>query len=314
MTERVDQGKGTFSRSGVGRDPVSARYTTYGLSAWIEPFRIQHTALSLNQGFMPRSNKIGVFEQPERIAGMDDSMRRRLQACGAWCGIGAIVTLLIGFWVVAGFLPLHGPTMHSETIAKIYQEHPLRIRFGMVILMFGSMLFTPFGAALADQISEFEKKTGPLSILVMFGAYSFSIFGFYSGIWYIVTAFRPERSAELTLIFSDSAWLQFVGGASLGVPLFASVAVVAFADTRQRPLYPRWIAWVTTFVLLTAIPSSQLVFFFREGPFAWNGVIGFWLPAVDLGLWLALMVHVMLRAAKAEGLQRDPAVDAPIAS
>lgn len=253
-------------------------------------------------------------QQSEGKAIMDDSMRRRLQVLGAWSGVGAIGAILVGFWAVAGFLPLHAPTMDAEAIAGIYQEHSLRIRLGMVILMFGSMLFTPFGAALSDQISEFEKRTGPLSILVMFGAYSFSIFGFYSGIWYLVTAFRPERGAALTLIFSDSAWLQFVGGAALGVPLFASVAIVAFADTRPRPLYPRWIAWVTTFVLLTAIPSSQLVFFFREGPLAWNGLIGFWLPAVDLGIWLTLMAYVMLRAAKAGGAQPSRALDAQIAA
>lgn len=203
---------------------------------------------------------------------MNDPMRRRLQVFGAWSGIGALAMISAGFWFVAGFFPLHDPGMDAEGIAKIYQEHPIRIRFGMVILMFSGVLFTTFGAGLADQISQFEKRTGPLSIFAMLGAYSFSIFVFYSAIWYLVTAFRIERGAELILIFNDAAWLQFVGGASLVVPLFVSVAIVAFADMRPKPLYPRWMGWVSIYVVLTAVPSATFVFFFRSGPFAWNGL------------------------------------------
>lgn len=228
---------------------------------------------------------------------MNTLLRRRMQIFGAWSGIGGLFVVTVGILAIAQFLPLHEPTFDAETIAAIYQDTPVRIRFGMIALMFGAMLFLPFAAALADQISQFEGRTGPISILAGLGGFSLGMFGFYSAIWYLILAFRPERSPELSLLLSDAAWLQLVGGASLCLPLFLAVAIVAFSDKRHAPLFPRWFGWASVFFVLSAIPSSQLVFFFRSGPLAWDGVIGFWLPTAELVTWFFLVAYLMTCAA-----------------
>jgi hypothetical protein len=196
--------------------------------------------------------------------------------------------------------------MDAETIANIYRSHPVRMRFGFVVAMFGIMLFIPFGAALASQISRFEKRVGMLSISAAFGSFSLSMFGFYSAIWWLVTAFRPERDPEITLTLSDSAWLQFVGGASLCLPLFVAVAVVAFTGGGSTALYPRWLGWLTTLIILMIIPCSQMAFFFYSGPGAWNGLLPFWVANSDLTVWLIAMVYVMVRAARTADAQDTP--------
>lgn len=233
---------------------------------------------------------------------MNIPLRQGIQIFGAWSGVSGLFLAMVGVWAFAGFFPLHEPESNANTIAAIYRDHPVTIRFGMVILMFGAMLFLPFAAVLADQISDFEKRTGPLAILAALGGFSLGMFGFYAGIWYLILSFRPERSAELSQLLNDGAWLQLVGGASLCSPLFLAVAIVALADKRPAPLFPRWAGWATLFVLLSAVPSSQLIFFFRSGPLAWNGAIGFWLPTVELTAWLVLMACLMTRAARSSSI------------
>jgi hypothetical protein len=123
------------------------------------------------------------------------------------------------------------------------------------------------------------------------------MFAFYAAIWWLVTAFRPDRNPELTQAFNDSAWLQFVGAASLCVPLFVCPTIVAFADRSATPLYPRYIGWVTVLVTFSAVPCSQFAFYFHTGPGAWNGIISFWIPFVDIAAWFFMMAFVMIKAA-----------------
>jgi hypothetical protein len=209
-----------------------------------------------------------------------------------------MIVVFIGFFGVAGFLPLHSPSMDAVTIADIYRDHPVRIRFGFVIVMFGVMLLLPFGAALSQQISRFEKRFGFLSIAAALGSYALAMFAFYAAIWWLVTAFRPTRNPELTQAFNDSAWLQFVGAASLCVPLFVCPAIAAFADGSPDPLYPRYVGWFTALVTFSAVPCSQFAFYFHTGPGAWNGIVSFWIPFVDIAAWFAMMAYVMIKAAR----------------
>lgn len=55
--------------------------------------------------------------------------------------------------------------------------------------------------------------------------------------------------------------------------------------------YSLWVA-----VLLPA----SMILFFKSGPFAWTGVIGFWIPAVVFGTWYLVMTPLLLRAIKQE--------------
>ncbi len=43
-----------------------------------------------------------------------------------------------------------------------------------------------------------------------------------------------------------------------------------------------------------------MIIFFKSGPFAWTGIIGFWIPAAVFGIWHIVMTVVLLRAIREE--------------
>jgi hypothetical protein len=35
---------------------------------------------------------------------------------------------------------------------------------------------------------------------------------------------------------------------------------------------------------------------FKSGPFAWNGLVGFWCPALGFSVWITALAFALLRA------------------
>ena len=59
---------------------------------------------------------------------------------------------------------------------------------------------------------------------------------------------------------------------------------------------------------------SCLLTFFKTGPFAWNGLLSFWVAAGAFGAWFLVMTPLMVRAAaRVEDENRAPAVPEPAA-
>ena len=70
--------------------------------------------------------------------------------------------------------------------------------------------------------------------------------------------------------------------------------MVALADTSENPVFPRWFGYQSIMTFLLLVPD-QMLFFFKTGPFAWNGLLGFWIPLTALGSWFITIFILMRR-------------------
>jgi hypothetical protein len=75
-------------------------------------------------------------------------------------------------------------------------------------------------------------------------------------------------------------------------------------DRSARQVFPRWVGYANLWVPLTFVPAL-MPFFFKTGPFAWQGLLVFYLGLATLGAWVVIMVWALLRAVREQATSSD---------
>ncbi len=213
----------------------------------------------------------------------------------AWSGLAFALLVLAGGVLFSGFLPPPTPSLTLAEVANIYRGSPDMIRIGMVLMMLGAALFIPFTALMTKFIIRIEGGVGVISVMQIMGGYSNMILFFYPSMWWLTAGFRPERDPELISLIHDAGWLQFQGAMFPFLFMMGSVAIAALVDDAERPVFPRWVGFFNLLAMLMFLPD-QMIFFFKSGPFAWNGLFPWWIPAFTFFGWIFVMFAVLRRA------------------
>lgn len=227
---------------------------------------------------------------------------RKMNTFGGWCGMLYLPSVAFGWFVLGGYWPLHEPTAPEAQIVDFYQDGLLLKRIGLIILMWSSICLMIFASAVSTHLSRIEGRSGPLSYMMLIGGYAGAMVGFYPGLWWLTAAYRPDRSPELIYLLNEVGWLQLVGGVSLVMTMYIAVTVASFIDKREHPTFPRWSGYFSCWVLVMFIPG-QLLFQFYDGPFAWDGLLAFWVPGGLYFTWFTLIGYLVVKASGREKQQ-----------
>jgi hypothetical protein len=219
-----------------------------------------------------------------------------MQRLCAWSGVVGVL-FFFGAFVVALFIPPPGPSMTQQEVVSMYLEHATLIRVGGVLMMTSGMFIAPFVGAISVQMRRIEQGTPILSYAQLSIGSVFILFFILPAILFLVTAFRPDRSPELTYLMNDFSWILVI---MVWPPAFMQNIVVGLAiinDKSPKPIFPRWFAFFCFWGALLYVPGS-LVPFFKTGPFAWNGIFAFWIPGGVFTFWYFIMAALLLKAVK----------------
>lgn len=239
-------------------------------------------------------------------------MEAKVQRVLIWSGPAMVVLWVGAFVMIARYIPPHDPGKTAEEILRIYQANPGSIKIGMVISMMGSALLVPFAVAISGQLKRIDGGRALADVQMVSCALLSLEFITPIGVW-MAAAFRFDaRSADDTQLLNDLGWILFMTVIwSLWVQLLAIGAAI-LVDRRAEPIMPRWLGYLNLWVAVLIIPAG-LVLFFKSGPFAWNGVVGFFVPLTAFVIWTACMtltVHKNLNRQIAEGT--EPGETAPV--
>lgn len=229
-------------------------------------------------------------------------MNAPLQKACAWSGFVCIVTFFLGFWVIAGFIPPPSPKASPAEIAELFRDDTTQIRIGMIIAMYSASLIAVWSAGMLCQLRRIEGRS-PAFSYAQFGLGAvLSLEFIYLIMFWQVAAFRNDRSADSILLLNDMAWIPFVGLTSTGVMQFLIIGITMLRDRRDGPIFPRWAGYFNIWVGFMVMPGSLCVFF-KDGPFAWTGLLAWYLPLTAFSLFMLVNSGLLLKAIKHQELE-----------
>jgi hypothetical protein len=228
-------------------------------------------------------------------------MNATAQRACAWSGIVCLVVFFLGFWVIAGFIPPPSPKDSARQIAELFQRDQTRIRLGMIVSVFASALLASWAAAITVQMRRMEGRNSVLAFTNLAVGALFVLEFIISLVLWQAATFRP-RSPEIVQLLNDIAWMLFVCIASTPILQALVMGVAVLGDKRARPIFPRWAGYFDFWVALLFLPGSITVFF-QDGPFAWNGLLTWYLPLTVFTIWIIANTVLTLRAITREELE-----------
>ena len=212
------------------------------------------------------------------------------------------VLFSLGFLILSGFFPPPSPSLSAMEVAEFYRTNNLSIKIGMSLAFTGACCTLPLVVAIstvmnkADQDGWFLTATQAVSGTVALFLFILPYF------FWLLAAFRPDRNPEITQIFNDIGWIMLTTPVAPFMIQLSCICLCALKDKRPRPFLPRWASYLGLWVAIGAVPGIFIPLY-HDGPFAWNGLLSFWLPLGVIVFWGGLLTLHFLGL----GFKRDSA-------
>lgn len=226
-------------------------------------------------------------------------MNKKAQLICLWCAPVMGIFVAVGWWLLAKFVPPPLPSATAVEIAEMFRANTNGIRVGMVLLMVGAGFFMPFIAVISAQINRIEGSTPVLTYTQLLGGVINVAIITASAMLWSTAAFRPERDPELIQLLNDASWLMTVMTFPPILIQAGAIGVAILSDKSAVPVFPRWLGYLNFWLMLLSLPGGVVVFF-KSGPFAWNGLLAFWLPFSVFSIWFNAMFIMLLKAIKSQ--------------
>jgi hypothetical protein len=222
-------------------------------------------------------------------------MEAKVQRALVWSGPAMVVLWVGSFVAVAGFIPPSPPGDTATAVVRLYTNHTNAIKLGMVIAMAGSALLVPWAIAISGQLKRIDGAKALADVQMVSCALLSLEFITPIGVWMAASFRADDRTPDVTQALHDLGWILFVTVIwSLWVQLIA-IGVAILIDRTDEPVLPRWVGYLNLWVAALISPAG-IVLFFKHGPFAWNGVVGIYIPLAGFCAWIAATTYAVHRA------------------
>lgn len=220
-------------------------------------------------------------------------MNQKVLNVAALGGPLALVVTLAG-WLLAGMLPLPiGPSASTGEVVSFYTDEPNRVMAGFVIASLGVVLAAPMFALVSVHLLRMEGRVPVLAFTQLLVGAVTVLINLFPQMIFAIAGFRTDRSPDSIVLLNDLAWLLLFTGIMPFIVQNVAIGVAVLKDTTG--VFPRWLGFLNLWVAFAFVPDV-LAYFFKTGPFAWNGLLVFWLALTAYGIFLVAMSVTCWRA------------------
>ena len=196
------------------------------------------------------------------------------------------------FFLFPGFLHPMSPTMSAEEVAGFYRDEAARIRYSMILFNWFGVGLVPVVVLLALQVRRMAHRTPILSYSLIACAGGPPALFLIANMFWLLGAFRPDRAPELTMLFNDLAWITFSVMVSYLIAQCLLLALAIYWDRNDTPVFRPWVAHFNVATAVALMPAAFTALAL-DGPFAWDGLLSFWLKNIAIATWVIVMGVVL---------------------
>ena len=211
-----------------------------------------------------------------------------------WSALAAILLFYLAMGPGFNFLPPLSPALSADAFAEHYRSNLVGARLGSILMMTGVALLLPLFGAMSAAMLRMHGRPVALAWTQMASAVVtfFPLFG--NSFFFAAAAFRPERAAADILLLNDIGWLWLVMPTPAALIQLVVFGIAILGDDVERPVLPRWLAYFNFMVGVLFLPGVFIPLF-KSGPFAWDGLLAFWVPLVVFGIWTPVMARAFIK-------------------
>jgi hypothetical protein len=219
----------------------------------------------------------------------------------------ALILWIASFLLFPGFNPPMSPTMPAEQVAAFYRDpaHLPEIRYSMIMFNWFGVCLVPILALIVLQIRRMAHRTPIFSYAMLGCAAGGPTLFLVANVCWLLAAFRPDRSAELTQLLNDFGWITFTIVVPFLIGQSVILALAIYFDDKSHPVFPRWVAHFNLVVAAALVPAS-FVGVSLTGPLAWDGLLSFWVKNVAIAVWIVVTGVVVGQAIYRERAENPP--------
>ncbi len=118
----------------------------------------------------------------------------------------------------------------------------------------------------------------------------------------IVGAMRPDRDPKLVGLLYDMGFIS--GSGTMGVFLIGSLIWGVAILLDRNAVLPKWVGYFNICNALTEVVVATCCIV-KEGPFAWNGVIAFWINTAVMAVYTGVFITNLQKMIQHEEPGRD---------
>lgn len=196
------------------------------------------------------------------------------------------------FLLFPGFVHPMSPTMSAEEVAAFYRDETARIRYSMILFNWFGVCLVPTVILLAMQVRRMAHRTPIVSYCLIACAGGPPSLFLIANMFWLLAAFRPERDPELTMLFNDLGWITFTVITPYLIVQCLLLALAIYWDHGDRRVFAPWVAYFNLVIALALAPATFTALAF-DGPFAWDGLLSFWVKNIAIGVWIIVMGAVL---------------------
>lgn len=248
------------------------------------------------------STSIAAVGRPRSDAEIKVAGNGKLDQWICWWSLPIFYNLFGLIFVYLGkVMPPPKPGLTEVQIVEFVQSNAKSMQIAWVLLALTLGTASLSSGLIVTQMRRMEGVSAALSYAYLSVLAVAALPGcLFCSLMFALAAFRPDREPRVIVMLYDMGMLSFVGSLGCFVTQYMVFAVAIFLD--KRGIFPRWLAYMSIWGIVTELVAVP-IWTFRSGPYAWDGLISFYLGTVIFVVWEVCLIVCLYKAIKQQQLE-----------